>query len=105
MENYFEANTGMKLVDAKLAEFNRNHKWLDYRLSQKISEHLYRIQALNNGGDCFIAGFPGAVPNDRLWTLGRNVKDNVFRKAYVSSAVLIERARVKHARKRSIGPK
>jgi len=99
VDNYFEPNTGMKSVDRKLAAFNRNRKWVDYRFPQKVNEYLYRMNALYSGGDCYIAGLTGAKPNDRLWTLGKPVKNNIFWNVYQSSAVLVERARVKHARK------
>jgi len=99
VDNYFEPNTGMKSVDRKLAEFNQDHKWLDYRFAQKADEHILRMRALYNGGDCYIVGFPNARPNDRLWTVGRNLRNNVFWNVYVSLEVLVDRARVKHGRK------
>ena len=100
MEEYFACNTGMKSVDAKLQEFNKDHRWMDYQFAQKVDEHLSRIDALYHGGDCYIAGFLNARPNDRLWTLGRNLRNNVYWNVYQSSAVLVERARARHARKR-----
>jgi len=100
VDNYFEPNTGMKSVDAKLQEFNKDHRWMDYQFAQKVDEHLSRIDALYHGGDCYIAGFLNARPNDRLWTLGRNLRNNVFWLAHMSLEVLIERARARHGRKR-----
>jgi len=99
VDDYFDPSTGMKSVDAKLVEFNREGKWVDYHLTQRINEHLSRMHALYDGGDCYIAGFAGARPNDRIWTLGKHVKDNVFWNVYVSLEVLMERARVKHERR------
>jgi len=101
VEEYFACNTGMKSVDAKLRKLNRDHRWMDYQFAQKVNEHLYRMAALHHGGDCYIAGFAGAKPNDRLWTVGRNLRNNVFWNVYVSLEVLVDRARVKHARKHS----
>ena len=99
MEEYFEASTGMSLVDRKLQEFNKDHRWMDYQFAQKVDEHLSRIDALYHGGDCYIAGFLNARPNDRLWTVGRNLRNNVFWNVYVNREVLVDRARVKHGRK------
>jgi len=99
VEDFFECKTGMKSVDRKLRKFNRDRKWMDYRLSQRIDEHLSRMAALHHGGDCYVAGLAGAKPNDRLWTLGKHVRNNVFWLAHMSSDNIIERARVRHTRK------
>jgi len=99
VDNYFEPNTGMKSVDRKLRKFNQDRKWMDCQFAKKIDEHLYRMDALYHGGDCLIAGFAGTKPNDRMWTLGKRVRNNVFWLAHMSLEVLIERARVRHTRK------
>lgn len=53
-----EDATAIRRREAGLESFSRWHM---------VNRHLWRIQALYHGGDCFLAGWPGAFPHQRLW--------------------------------------
>ena len=67
--------TGMAHVRAKLRELNFAYYWDGRRAEQKptgtnweqVNKHLWRIRAMYEGGDCFLANWPGATPNQKLW--------------------------------------
>lgn len=59
-----------KYIDARLSALNYLYCWCsDTRQTRWpiVNRHIWRRLALYHGGDCFLAGFPGAVPHQRLW--------------------------------------
>jgi hypothetical protein len=68
-----EGKAGMALVRAKLSELNFRYCWTPGLRNKprtnwgQVNRHIWRMAALYDGGDCFLADWPGAVPNQRLW--------------------------------------
>lgn len=49
---------------------------------EQVNRHLWRIKAMYSGGDVFLAGFPNALPHQRLfpaWQLGQRHKLPAYR--------------------------
>jgi len=67
-----EGKTGLDYVVAKLRELNFRYCWTPGLRNKpqtdwsQVNRHLWRIQALYFGGDCFLARWPGASPHQRL---------------------------------------
>lgn len=63
---------GMDFVLAKLRELNSRYCWTPELRDkaktnwEQVNAHLWRIKALYFGGDCELAGWPGATPGQRL---------------------------------------
>ena len=68
-----EGKTGLDYVVAKLRELNMRYCWTPGLRNKpqtdwgQVNRHLWRIQALYFGGDCFLASWPGASPHQRLY--------------------------------------
>jgi hypothetical protein len=80
-----EGKKGMALVIARLEALNGHYCWTPGLRNkegtnwEQVNRHLWRIRALYQGGDCFLAGWPGALPNQKLWptqTVNSNLADN-----------------------------
>lgn len=62
-------------IAAKLSALNYRYAWYPSLGGNwtMVNRHIWRRLALYQGGDCFLAGWPEAVPHQRLWpwpTLG-----------------------------------
>jgi hypothetical protein len=67
-----EGKKGMAYVKARLSALNHKYCWCKDThdtLWPVVNRHLWRISAMYRGGDCYIAGWPGAVPHQRLWPM------------------------------------
>jgi hypothetical protein len=68
-----EGKTGMEYVIARLRALNGHYCWTPGLRNkpktnwEQVNRHLWRIKALYHGGDCFLAGWEGAIPNQRLY--------------------------------------
>lgn len=51
----------------RLKALNLRVCWEERARWPAVNHHLWRVAALYAGGDCFLAGFPGAVPHQRLF--------------------------------------
>ena len=64
---------GMPYVLARLDALNMKYCWTpglrnkDKTNWGQVNRHLWRISALYQGGDCFLASFPGAIPHEKIW--------------------------------------
>jgi hypothetical protein len=71
LEDECKGKSGMPCVIARLQFLNNYSCWISKESQEKrwgrINRHLWRIWALYQGGDCFLAGFNGATPHQRLW--------------------------------------
>jgi len=71
-----EGKTGMEYVVAKLRALNNRYCWTPGLRNKagtnwgQVNRHLWRIQAMYHGGDCFLAGWPGAFPHQALYPKG-----------------------------------
>lgn len=62
--------TGLAYIQARLSHLNFLYCWGGPACQERwrqVNRHLWRIRALYHGGDCFLAGWPGAVPHQRLY--------------------------------------
>jgi hypothetical protein len=70
-----EGKKGMALVRARLDALNFRYCWTPGLRNKpktdwaQVNRHIWRIQAMYNGGDCFLSGFPNALPLQRLWQI------------------------------------
>ena len=78
LDDRCEGKTGMDYVVARLEALNFTTCWATEESQKKlwpmVNRHLWRIQAMYHGGDCFLAGWNNAVPHQRLYsspTLGQ----------------------------------
>lgn len=70
-EKAAEGKKGMAYVVARLYALNYLYCWSQEARATRwpmINRHLWRIRAMYQGGDCFLAGWPGAAPHQRLWS-------------------------------------
>jgi len=69
MEDAAQAATGMERVYLTLKAKNYLYCYTsDGRdLWRMVNRHLWRLRAMYEGGDCFLAHFPGALPHQPLW--------------------------------------
>lgn len=70
MRREAEGKAGMAYVVRRLGYLNCLYCWGAGTKESHwppVNRHLWRIQALYCGGDCFLAGWPGAAPHQALW--------------------------------------
>lgn len=96
-----DGKKGMDYVQAKLHELNYAMCWCKDPKWAMVNRHIWRIGAMYRGEDCFLAGFSGTRPHDRLWSLGRPMGAYFlpYRKAFMSNDMLIEESRNLHNRR------
>ena len=74
MRQRAEGRTGLAYIIAKLEELNSRYCWTpglrnkDKTNWDQVNRHLWRIKAMYQGGDCYLASFPGSLPHQQLWT-------------------------------------
>jgi len=57
-------------IDQRLSAMNSRTCWtpeLHDTLWGMVNDHIWRRKAMYEGGDCALAGWPGAVPGQRLY--------------------------------------
>ena len=68
-----KAKGGMPFIKARLDALNMRYCWTPGLRNKdktdwgQVNRHIWRIHAMYEGGDCFLAGFPEAKPHDRIW--------------------------------------
>ena len=68
-----KAQGGMAYIKARLDALNMKYCWTPGLRNKpgtnwaQVNRHIWRIYAMYECGDCFLAGFPGAVPHQKLY--------------------------------------
>jgi hypothetical protein len=70
LERRSEGKTGLDYVRARIDALNHLYCWCEDTKETRwpmVNRHLWRISAMYFGGDCFLAGWPGASPHQKIW--------------------------------------